>query len=404
MLSAFGFVGIRLRRSDEHPRLREVPADVAVPTRCIARHAASFVAPPRDVLGSAGIDQRGRDCMTRPAQTMLLLARFVALAASLVVVPPVLVNAAPAQPGDDEEEAALAPLTVGSMALASDPSLQIEGMAIDVTIDHAAYSYRLRNRGQAKLALTASVAMPDLEVNTETNNIYDLPAQTPDNPVKLEVRVNDTPVPTVPSVQAVALGLDRAAEIKAAGLPLIPFGAEAEKAMAAAKPEVLAKLETLGLVTPRDPSQPDTPIIADWSLHVVHGFTLSLDPGATSTVVVGFSPVKATYHVDAPGLAGFNALKDQVCLTPQVMNAARALAKTKGAVVTVTDITLANDGPARWLDNPAATVAVRKPQPASVVAYCGMDAPSTGQPVVTGKMPGSDQASGLRVLVFSPGS
>ena len=27
-----------------------------------------------------------------------------------------------------------------------------------------------------------------------------------------------------------------------------------------------------------------------------------------------------------------------------------------------------------------------------------------GSPVVTGKMPGSDQAAGLRVLIFSPGS
>ena len=176
-------------------------------------------------------------------------------------------------------------------------------------------------------------------------------------------------------------------------MPLIPFGEANEKAIAAAKPEQLAKLETLGLVTPRDPAQPDTPVIADWSLHVVHGFTLALEPDAVTDVVVGFAPVKATYHVDAASLAGFNALKDQACLTPQVMTAAKALLKAKGSVVV-----------ARWLDNPAASIAVRKPQPSSVVAFCGLDAASAGKPVVTGKMPGSDQAAGLRVLIFSPGS
>ena len=348
---------------------------------------------------------------TSSSSVLLRSLAAVALLSPLAVgVALRMARAAPAvqqgeQGGEEEEDQPTqAPLTLGSMAVASDPALQVEGMAVDVALDHVGYAYKLRNKGKSKLQLAGSVALPDLEVNTETNNVYELPSQVPENPEKLEVKVNGKPVATTAYLQAIALGLDRAADLKAEAWPLIPFGAATEKAIAAARPEQIAKLQSLGLVTPRDPSQPDTPVIADWSLHVVHGFTLALDPDAVTNVLVGFVPVKATYRVDATSLAGFNALKDQVCLTPQVMGAAKALLKAKGSVAVVSDITLANDGPARWLDNPGATVAVRKPQPNSVVAFCGLDAVSAGKPVVTGKMPGSDQAAGLRVLIFSPGS
>ena len=309
-----------------------------------------------------------------------------------------------ASTGQDEEEDAPtpAPLTVGSMAVASDASLVVQEMAVDIAIDHVTYAYKFRNKGTAKLALAASVALPDLEVNNEGTTFYDLPSHSPANPVDLTVQVDGQPVQKTQYMQAVALGIDRLADLKAEKLPLIPFGDDIDKALAAAKPETLTKLESLGLVTPRDPAQPDTPVIADWSLHTTLGWTLSLDPGATSNVTVSFAPIKAVYTIDATSLSGFDALKAQVCLTPQIMSAAQGLLKTKGSTVDVSDLTLANDGPARWLDNPAATVAIRKPQPASIVAFCGMDAATAGQPVVKGKMPGSSDAAGLRVLIFTP--
>ncbi len=342
------------------------------------------------------------------------MALFRVLLAPLLVAAPIIAAlpclaarttspAAPvgAQTDEGEEAPTPAPLTTGSMAIASDPNLAVEAMAVDVAMDRVTYSYRLRNKGPTKLALTASVALPDLEVSSEGNTVYVLPSDKAENPIDLGVKSGDQPVATTASVQAVALGLDRLAEIKAAGLPPIPFGPAQDKALAAAKPELLMKLADLGLVTPRDPVQADATVIADWTLRVVHSWTQALEPGAATPVAVSFAPVKATYRVDAANLAGFNALKDQVCLTPAIMAAARALLKGKEAMAEVQDIALANDGPARWLDNPQASVAVRKPQPTSVVAFCGMDAASAGKPVVTGKMPGSNEAAGLRMLVFS---
>ena len=347
------------------------------------------------------------------AVAALALTMLAALAARPV-------HAAPAD-GEEDDPPTQAPLTVGSMAIASDSALAVEGMAVDIGVDKVAYAYRLHNKGMTKLSLAASVALPDLEVNNEGSTVYALPSQTAENPVNLAVKSDDKPLEVTAATQAIALGLDRLAALKAENMPLIPFGDAIEKALAAAKPDALTRLEQLGLVTPRDPAQPDTPVIADWSLHTVLGWTQPIEAGATTNVVVSFTPIKATYAVDASNLNGFDALKTQVCLTPQIMAAAKALVKAKGSAgaapeaaktqlaqgattattIEVDDITLANDGPARWLDNPAATVAVRRPKPNSVVAFCGMDAASANGPVVKGKMPGSSDAAGLRVLIFS---
>jgi hypothetical protein len=302
---------------------------------------------------------------------------------------------------EDEDKPTPAPLAVGSMAIASDPALAIEGMAVDIAVDRVTYTYRLHNKGTAKLALAASVAMPDLEVNTEGTTVYLLPTQNPANPVDLKVTAGDTTIAPTSYLRAEALGIDRIADLKAAGIPLIPFGTAVDSALRGAKPDVLTKLESLGLVTPRDPTQPDTPAIADWTLHDTLGWTQPLDVNETANVAVSFVPVKAVYTVDAAGLPGFQALKDQACLTPPILNAAKAMLKAKGSLLDVTDITLANDGPARWLDNPAASVAVTKPKPNSVIAFCGMNAATANQGVVKGTMPSSADAAGLRVLIFS---
>ena len=303
----------------------------------------------------------------------------------------------------DEEGPTPAPLMVGALAIASDADLAIERMTLDVSVDRVTYAYGFKNRGKADLKLATSVSMPDLEVNTEGTTIYDLPSKVAENPVGLAVTAGGAPVTTTIAMQALALGVDRLADLRDAKLPLLPFGAETDKALAGIQPETLARLVALGLVTPRDQAEPDTPLLADWTLHTVHSWMQPLPAGATTEVKVTFQPVKAVYGVRGDGLPGFEALKDQVCLTPQILAGAKALLKGKDDHLEVDDLTLANDGPARCLDNPPGTVRVTKPKPDSVVAFCGMDAATAGQPVVLGKLPGSADAPGLRVLIFSKG-
>lgn len=302
---------------------------------------------------------------------------------------------------DEDEEPTQAPLTVGTMAIASDAAVSVEAMAIDIALDRVTYAYRFRNKGATALNLAASIALPDIEVSSERSTIYALPSQTAENPVNLTVQSAGKTIPTTAYVQALALGIDRLGELKADNLPLIPFGPAIEGALAGAKPDTLARLESLGLVTPRDPAEPNSPVIADWSLHVVHGWTQTLAANTTTDVLVAFAPIKALYTVDQGSLSGFDALKDQVCLTPQTMAAIKGLLAGKDATADIADLTLANEGPARWLDNPAASVAVRKPSLDSIVTFCGMDPATQGQAVVKGKLESNAQSNGLRVLIIS---
>lgn len=332
---------------------------------------------------------------------LLIPATGSLLVATARAEPAVTTAPAEAPQTDEDEEPTQAPLTVGTMAIASDAAVTVEAMAIDIALDRVTYAYRFRNKGATVLNLAASIALPDIEVSSERSTVYALPSQTPENPVNLTVQSGGKTIPTTPYMQALALGIDRIAELKADNLPLIPFGPNVEKALSDAKPETLARLESLGLVTPRDPADPGSAVVADWSLHVVHGWTQTLAANATTDVLVAFAPIKALYTVDQGSLSGFDALKDQVCLTPQTMAAIKGLLAGKDATADIADLTLANEGPARWLDNPAASVAVRKPSLDSIVSFCGMDPATQSQSVVKGKLESNAQSNGLRVLIIS---
>jgi hypothetical protein len=66
----------------------------------------------------------------------------------------------------------------------------------------------------------------------------------------------------------------------------------------------------------------------------------------------------------------------------------------------VTDISLADDPPTRWLDNPIPTLSVQKPQSDSIVAFCGMDEKSVGRPTGLGSAPSDDESKHIRIVIF----
>ena len=304
----------------------------------------------------------------------------------------------------DEEGPTPAPLMVGALAIASDADLAIQRMALDVSVDRVTYTYGFQNKGKNELKLATSVSMPDLEVNTEGTTTYNLPSNVAENPVgprrdgRRGARRHD-------SLDAGAGAWRRPPRRPEGRQPPAPAPSAPRQTRRSPgqHPRRSPSSSNSASSPPRDQAEPDTPLLADWTLHTVHSWMQTLPAGATTEVKVSFQPVKAVYGVRADGLPGFEALKDQVCLTPQILAAAKALLKAKDNQLEVDDLTLANDGPARWLDNPPGTVSVTKPKPDSVVAFCGMNAATAGQPVVQGKLPGSADAPGLRVLIFSKG-
>jgi hypothetical protein len=313
---------------------------------------------------------------------------------------PALAQTKPAADAADASGAAAeAALTVGALQIASVPNLEIAGFDIAVAPNGVTYSYYLKNNGSNDVAVAAAIALPELQASPDGSTTWTLAGTDPENPVNLAVTAGGAPVTTKAEVHATALGVDRLAEIKAEHLPLIPFGEAADKAMAALSPEAADRLAAQGLISPRDPSDPKAPLIADWALDVVRSWRLVLPAGKTTPVVIKFVPVVAHYRMTKGDEGDLNDMKDEICLKPQVLGTLQARIKGNGAWA-VTDILLADDAPARWTDSPPATLSVQKPKPDAIVSFCGMDDKTAGKPTVLGAAPEDNE--GIRILIFEP--
>ena len=222
---------------------------------------------------------------------------------------------------------------------------------------------------------------------------------TTENPIGLTITAGGAPVTTKAEVRASALGIDRLAEIKAEHLPLIPFGPETDKALAALSPDTAGRLAALGIVSPRDPKEPNEPLTADWTLDVVRSWRQVLPPGKTTPIVVKFVPVKSQYRMEKEDLDDLDDMKDEVCFKPQVLGAVQSRLKSNGAWKVI-DITVSVSAPSQWIDSPNPTLSVQKPKPDAIVAFCGIDEKTAGKPMVLGTAP--DDADEIRIVIFEP--
>ena len=301
-----------------------------------------------------------------------------------------------------ERAPALAPLGVGPLHIASSADLDVEKIDVTVTLDAVVAAYSLKNKGRAALDLAASFAIAGLQAVADDGEPWNLLAATPENPIGLSIAAEGVPVATVADVNAYALGVDRRTEIKAAHLPLLPFGAGTAQALAGLPPATRAELSSMGIVSPRDPAHPDRPVIADWTLSVVHSWRQPLPAGKATRLVVKYSPLRAEARFQHADALDLEDLKDEACLTPPQLAAAQDELKSPGSAVAVTEIALVNEPPVRWFDSPAASVSVTKPRPDAIVSFCGMDAATADQPIVRGAELGGADPRDFRILFIEP--
>jgi hypothetical protein len=327
----------------------------------------------------------------------------VPLAAVVFALAPASALAQNKTPPADVPGASSAPtesaLAVGALRIGSAPNLEVAGFDISVADDSVLYSYYLKNTGTANLAVAAIVPMPELQTSYDGSQTWTLAANDPENPVRISVTAADAPMRTKAEVHAYALDIDRVAEIKAEHLPLIPFGPAADKALAALSPEAADRLAALGIVSPRDPNNPKEPVTADWSLDVLHSWRLELPAGKTTPIIVKFTPIIGHYRVGKGDEQNIADLKDEVCLKPQVMTTLQSRLKGNGAW-NVTEISLATDLPAHFIDSAPPSLSVKRPKPDAIVAFCGMDDKTASRPVVLGAA--SDGSNELRIVIFEP--
>ena len=329
--------------------------------------------------------------------TVLTLVFFGALLAAAPVraqTPPAPANA----PGktDAPEQSSL---IVGALQIGSSADLEVDGMDISVANDSIVYSYLLKNAGAAELSLTASVSLPELQASADGSQTWVLASNNPENPIGLTITAAGEPIAPKAEIHAFALGLDRTAEITVEHLPLMPFGLETDKALTALSPETVSRLAALGIISPRDPDQPKALLGADWTLDGVLSWRQTLPPGTQVPIVIKFTPVKAAYRLAKGDQDDLDDMKNDACLQPQVLSTLQSRLKS-GSAWKVTEISLAVDGPAHWVDNPAPSLSVQKPQADAIIAFCGMDEKTANRATVLGVAP--DNTSELRVIIFTP--
>jgi len=325
----------------------------------------------------------------------------VAIVGVALAITPALAETKP--PVVESPEAPSAPaeasLAVGALQVGSVANLEVAGVDISVTANSVVYSYYFKNKGNADLTVAATLSLPELSAGTDGTQTWTLAKNDPENFVDLTITAAGAAVVTKAVLHANALGLDRLAEIKAEHLPLIPFGADVDKALAALSPEAADRLAALGIISPRDPARPKEPVTADWSLDVVRSWRQVLPAGKTIPIVVKFVPVAAHYHLVKGDEDDLNDVKEELCLKPPVLSTLQSRLKGNGAW-NVTDISLADDAPARWIESPAATLSVQKPKADAIVAFCGMDDKTATKATVLGTAP--DQNEGIRIVIFEP--
>ena len=317
----------------------------------------------------------------------------------VVAAAPALAQNKPAAPQEAVSAPSQSSLTVGALQIGSSANLVVESININVASNGIVYSYHLKNTDAAELGIEAAVSLPQLAASADGSETWVLAANDPENPVGLTITAGGAPVTTKAQVRVSSLGVDRLAEIKAEHLPLIPFGPETNKALAALSPDAASRLAALGVVSPRDPQEPKEPLTADWTLDVVRSWRQVLLPGKTTPIIVKFVPVKSQFRMGKDDLDDLDDMTDDVCLKPQVLGSLQSRLKSDGAW-RVTDMTISVNAPSQWIDSPNPTLSVQKPKPDAVVAFCGIDEKTAGKPTVLGSAP--DDTEEIRILIFEP--
>jgi Domain of unknown function (DUF4424) len=318
------------------------------------------------------------------------MRKLVAFAA--IVAFPAAAFAAPPQAAPGPAYVALAVL---GLSIASHQDLTIEAIDIAVSATSVTYSYRLGNTGTAALTLAASVALPSLKASSKEDETYRIATGNGENPIGLSIRADDKPVDAKTITRAVALDIERTAEIKALNLPLVPFGPDIDKALKGLAPDALARLTQLGLISPPDDQR--GPQRADWALNVTYAWDQVLPPDKTTTIAMTFRPVSGSFELNADTADTLDDLKEDACLADQLIKPLKAKAAKSPTPVTEIAISIVN--PTRWVPTPSPTITVQKPKPDTVVALCASNV-KTYPSHVTAKVSDDEESEDLRVVLI----
>lgn len=265
------------------------------------------------------------------------------------------------------------------LKLGGHPDFSVSSLDVKVAGDVATVTYGLRNKGAKDVALTGVFNMGDYTPIGTTDTVL-LPSEDPENPVKLTLTLDGAPLASTPQIRTYAIDTDETADLRAAGLPLIPFGPAYEKALAALSVDQADRLAAQGLLSVR--ANPPAKREAKWTLESRRALRLNLKAAKTTLLGASFTMTKARSKIGPADQSKIDDLKGTYCVNDKTRKAMSARLKAKGSW-TMTEYSTSLDGVVDGVDNPPGKFSVQKPGgPDTIVAFCGMNEKTAGGPVI----------------------
>ncbi len=152
-----------------------------------------------------------------------------------------LLASAPALANDSTAE-----IKTGGLVLTRTDAISMDGEQLFISLDEIQVAYRFRNRTEEDVDTIVAFPMPDIQYNPYGDTA--LPDLKSDNFLGFSATVEGQPVAVQLEQRAFAGTLDVTDALKAAGVPLFPFGEAAFDALKALPPETLQDWQSRGIV------------------------------------------------------------------------------------------------------------------------------------------------------------
>jgi hypothetical protein len=153
-----------------------------------------------------------------------------------------LCNAPPGALANDSA----AELSVGGLTFTQNADISMESEDLTITPTSVNVRYRFLNRSTQPIALTVAFPLPDIDLSDPDANLA-IPSADPLNYVGFKTKVDGTPVTFEVRQQALLGGKDVTKTVRAAGLAVLPMGAEVDR-INALPPDTKKRLADEGLL------------------------------------------------------------------------------------------------------------------------------------------------------------
>lgn len=210
-----------------------------------------------------------------------------------------------------------AQLGAGGLQLIRNDVIQLLEEDLFVSAEEVRVTYRFRNRTDKPATFLVAFPLPAIDATVpEAINLV-LPNGASPNFVDFRIRVDGEAVTPQIAERALALGIDRSAELRALGLPLNPYTEGIVQQLERLPPGVLADLNRVGLVLVEDWGMQ-----AAWRLETAFYWEQLFPPGREIVVEHRYRPVVGYGFFSADSL-DFPGYADTYCIDDSFSRAVR---------------------------------------------------------------------------------